>query len=87
MSKPTFLPVPIRSDGTAFVVCELHRATQFGVMREEKRRVSGRSFTIRKLLPERYGNLYQSEGAARSMTLNAEGPIRRYVLGKRMASK
>lgn len=44
MARPEFIVQPQRSDGRAWVPCELHRATVFAVVRVEHFTRKGRKF-------------------------------------------
>jgi hypothetical protein len=65
MSKPDFIVQPQRSDGRGFVPCELHRATNFAVIRVENFTRKGRRFTASRTIA-RFATKSQAEGLAES---------------------
>lgn len=75
MPKPRFITQPQRSDGRAYVDCDVHRATSWAVIK-----IAGR---VRAVI-SRHSTKTQADGEVSSRTLNAEGPPRQYKLGRRM---
>lgn len=60
---PTFLVQPQRSDGRAYVLCDLHRATSFAVVRIDKIRRHGKTYTVNRVI-ERCPTRNQAESLA-----------------------
>lgn len=63
MAIPEFVVQPQRSDGRAFVLCEPHRATAFAVVRVDRVRKKGKTYTVSRVI-ERCPTLKQAEALA-----------------------
>ena len=86
MTRAKFLVQAQRSNGLAYVDCEVHRATSWAVVKTQQLRLKGKPYMTRKVV-SRHQTRTQAEGEASSQNLNAAGPLRQYVLGKRMGAK
>jgi hypothetical protein len=85
---PTFIVQPQRSDGRAYVLCDLHRATSFAVVRIDKVHRHGKVYTVTKVI-ERCPTRNQAESLAeanrRSFAPEPKHLIRK--LGRRIFSE
>jgi len=77
-----FIVEPQRSNGIAFINCDISRATSFAVFKVTVYRHK-KYFHFQS----RHQTRTQAEGAASSQNLSAAGPLRRYALGKRMEKR
>lgn len=62
-AQPAFIVQPQRSDGRAYLLCDLHRATSFAVIRIDKVRRHGKTYTINRVI-ERCPTKNQAESLA-----------------------
>lgn len=91
MSKPpcpTFTVQPQRSDGRAYILCDLHRATSFAVVRTDKVRRHGKVYTINRVIdrcPTRNQAESLAEANRRSFAPEARHLVRK--LGQRIIAK
>lgn len=83
MARAKFIVQAQRSNGFAYIDCEVHRATSWAVIRIRKARIKSKEYTYRNFV-SRHQTRTQAEGEALSHNLNAAGPTRQYRLGKRM---
>lgn len=79
MASLKFIVLPQRSNGSCYIEVPATRATSWAVFAE--RRFRGKTYRV---LKSRHATKTQAEGDRKSLELNAAGPIRRYVLGRRM---
>lgn len=63
MARPQFIVQAQRSDGTRYVDCEVHRATNWAVIKLTKKNVKGRTYTVREVLA-RFATKTQAQGLA-----------------------
>ena len=85
MPRPEFTVQPQRSDGRGYVPCEPHRATSFAVLRTEKFRRNGKSFTTSRVV-DRFATRTLAQGFA-DMNNQRFTPPETYKLGKRIIKK
>lgn len=86
MARAKFIVQAQRSDGFAYVDCEVHRATSWAVVKTQQLRLKGKPYTTRKVI-SRHQTRTQAEGEAMSQNLNVLGPLRQYALSKKMGAK
>jgi hypothetical protein len=80
MAKPEFIVQPQRSDGRAYVPCEIHQATSFAVIRVEKFTKKGRKYTASRVL-DRFSSKTRAEGLAEA-NRKATEPLARHLIRK-----
>lgn len=80
MARPQFIVQAQRSDGTRYVDCEVHRATNWAVIKVIKKSVKGRKYFTREVLG-RYATKTEAQGLADMNTKRFE-PTPRHLIRK-----
>lgn len=80
MARPQFTVQPQRSNGFAYIPCEIQRATSFAVIRSETFRRSGKTYTVSRVIG-RYATKTQAQGMADANT-KSTAPTPRHLVRK-----
>ena len=80
MSRSTYTVQAQRSDGTRYIDCEVHRATNWAVIKLTNKTVKGRRYSTREVLG-RYATRTQAQGMADANT-KVTAPTPRHLIRK-----
>lgn len=88
MSRPQFIVQPQRSDGRGYVPCEVHQATSWAVVRTEKFKRAGKTYTASRTIA-RFSTKNQAELLASANTKSFTPEPRHLVrkLGRRIIAR